>query len=327
MSHKNLKNRLMLLAKIILTTGLLYYVISLVDYEEISPLIAQLDVGLVISAIIVHIAAFAVMSYRWWLIMVASGNKIQYRKVISAYYLGLFCNNFLPTAIGGDVVRIVKLRSLGLDTNQLVFSTLIDRIIGLLAVIIMGIIGLNFSTSIHESIGNRSVTIVNSVSGFLFFISLLALNARIRDTVLRVILSKVRHWSKINNFLTYSHQNIEKLKRSKVIAKTILLSLVSQLLIVLTYYFIAKSLNIDLALNDFVLIVPIVAVFTSLPISVGGMGVREGIMVFLLGAIGVSTANAVSISLLYFAMLITITLPGGIFLLPGKRNVANSYAG
>lgn len=326
MTQKSLKNRLILLTKVALTTGLLYYVISLINYEELKPLIQQLDILLLFLAVAVHASAFLIMSIRWWLILISSGNHVQYAKVFSGYYLGLFSNNFLPTAVGGDVVRIIRLRADGFDTNQLIFSTLFDRIIGLLAVIIMGMIGLNFSVSIHEHIGSTALATVNIVSGIFFLASLIALNNRVRDIAFQLFIPKLKRWNKINNFLTYSHENIETLKKSKIIAKSVLLSLVSQLAIVFTYYITAQSLGAEVALADFILVVPIVAIFTSLPISVGGMGVREGVMVFLLGAIGVPTTTAVSISLVYFAILILVTLPGGIFLLTAKRNVENGYA-
>jgi uncharacterized protein (TIRG00374 family) len=321
MSQNTLKTKAILAIKISLTAGLLYYVSSLVDLNELKPLFARLDPSFIVVAVITHLGAFFIMSIRWWLILISSGKQIQYQKVFSAYYLGLFCNNFLPTAMGGDVVRIVKLKSEGFDLNQLIFSTLCDRIIGLLSIIIMGIIGLNFSVSIYESIGHNSLVLINIISGMLFLLSLAALHSRLRNSIVNFILIRIRLWSKLNNFLVYVHQNIEALKQSKILSKTILLSLISQLLIIVTYYCIARSLHIELALFEFVLVVPVVAIFTSLPISVGGMGVREGIMVFLLGAVGVLTTNAVSVSLMYLTILIFITLPGGIFLLSGKRDI------
>jgi len=324
MHQSIIKTKITFVLKSLLTAGLLFYVTTLVNLNEIKPIITQLDFSLLTIAIATHIIAFILMSIRWWLILVSSGKQVLYKKASAAYYLGLFCNNFLPTSMGGDVIRIVKLRSDGLDTNQLIFSTLCDRIIGLLSIIVMGIIGLNFSTSIYESIGYRSIVLTNIVSAMLFVLALAALNARVRDIIIKFILNRLRLWNKLNNFLIFVHQNVETLKKSRILAKTILLSLVSQILIVLTYYYIAQSIHIDLELFEFVLIVPVVAVFTSLPISVGGLGIREGTMVVLLSAIGISTTNAVSISLLYLTILIMITLPGGIFMLSGKRDIANS---
>jgi hypothetical protein len=324
MAQNIFKTKIMFAIKISLTTSLLYYVASLVNLNELRPLVTRLDGTLLAIAAATHMAAFFLMSVRWWLILVSSGKQIPYKKVFSAYYLGLFCNNFLPTAMGGDVVRIFKLRSEGLNTNQLIFSTLCDRVIGLLSIIVMGIIGLNLSTAIYESIGNRALLLVNIVSGMIGLFSLAPLNSGLRNTIMNFVLIRVRFWNKLNNFLTYGHQNIEALKKSRILAKTILLSLVSQLLVVITYYYVAKSLQIELGLLEFMLVVPVVAIFTSLPISVGGMGVREGSMVFLLGAVGVHTTNAVSVSLVYLTILILITLPGGIFMLSGKRNVAKN---
>jgi uncharacterized protein (TIRG00374 family) len=118
----------------------------------------------------------------------------------------------------------------------------------------------------------------------------------------------------------YCHKNLDTLKKNNVLPKTIFLSMISQLLIVVTYYLIGASLQIEVLLLEYVLIVPVVALFSSLPITVGGLGVREGVLVYLLSSIGVSTTNAVSISLVYLTLLNLITLPGGLFLLAGRRD-------
>ena len=322
------KTKITLALKLILTIGLLYYVTSLVNFDELTPLIMRMDFNLFLAAIFLHAAAFLIMSIRWWLILVSNQQHIEYKKIFSAYYLGLFCNNFLPTTMGGDVVRIAKLRAVGIDTKQLIFSTLSDRIIGLLSIVIMGIIGVNFSTTIQETIGEQSLIIVNIVSAFVILFFLLGMNSQLRNTFLEITLGKIRFWAKLNNFIVYCHQNIEALKHNTVLPKTILLSMIAQLLIVITYYLIGISLKVDLPLLEYILIVPVVALFSSLPISVGGLGVREGILVYLISNIGVSTANAVSISLVYLAILILVTLPGGLFLLStGHETVKKSCAG
>lgn len=326
MNYSNLKSGLTILVKLLLTTGLLYYVATLVKYEEIKPLVIELDISVLAVAIFAHIIAFILMSIRWWLILESSGKRPRYNEVLPAYYLGLFCNNFLPTAMGGDVIRVIKLRSNGFNVNQLIFSTLADRIIGLLSILALGIIGLNLSVSVQTSVGENLLFLLNVSSGILLIFCIAMLHPGIRQKIAAFILDKAKLWRKARNFLAYAHENIEALISGRILPISILLSIFSQLLIVVTYYYIAKSLHLHIDLLEFILAVPVVALFSSLPISVGGMGIREGTMVFLLGAAGVPTTSAVSISLLYLSILIFVTLPGGFFLLSMKRDASNMLA-
>jgi len=318
-----IKSKLAILAKITLTISLLYYVISLIDVNELKPIFSRLDIEYFIAAIILHVFAFFIMSIRWWIILNSSPHHIQYKNITAGYYFGLFCNNFLPTSMGGDVVRIIKLRSNGINTNRLIFSTIFDRVIGLVTIIVMGIFGINFSISIYNKIGNDSLFLVNIVSAISVLLFLTVLNSRIRSYLLDIFVSKIRLWNKLNNFIIYSHEYIESIKKIKTITSVTILSFMSQMLVVVTYYLISKSLHINISLVEYILIVPAVALFTSIPISVGGLGVRESVLVFLLGTIGISTANAVSISLLYLTVLILVTIPGGLFLLSGKHHANN----
>jgi len=323
MSSSNIKAKLTVFAKLALTVSLLYYVITLIDIGELSPLISKLNIGYFFAAITLHVVAFFIMSVRWWLILNSKSYHIHYKNIVAGYYFGLFCNNFLPTSMGGDVVRIVKLRSEGIDTHRLIFSTIFDRAVGLLTIIAMGILGINFSSSIYSKLGNNTLVMVNIVSTIFVLLFLTLLNSRVRSFFVKIIATKISLWNKLNNFIIYSHDFLESVKKTKTIALVILLSFCSQILVVITYYLISKSLHIEVALIDYILLVPTVALFTSLPISVGGLGVRESVLVFLLGTIGVSTTNAVSISLLYLTVLILVTLPGGLFLLSGKHRTEN----
>ena len=319
MPNSRFKNSIILSLKLLLTGLMLYYVMTLVDTEELKPLLTGLDKELLVSALLVHFIAFYIMSIRWWLILVSIGTHVNHARILPSYYLGLFCNNFLPTSMGGDVIRIAKMRAEGVNTNLLIFSTLSDRIIGLLSIIIMGIIGINTSIAIQDTMNQESLITINIVSCIIFLTLLLAMHSKLRNRIFQISVEKWTLPSKLNNLLVYCNNNLDSLKNNTLIPKVILLSLISQILIIICYYLIGKSLHIELSFMEYVLLVPIVALLSSIPISVGGLGVREGTIIFLLGAVGVSTPNAVSISLLYLAILILVTIPGSIFLLTGKR--------
>lgn len=303
---------------------MLYYVFSLVDVNELKPLISSIDKKLFVGAVAVHLIAFFIMSIRWWLILISIDKPVKYSRIFPSYYLGLFCNNFLPTAMGGDVVRIAKLRAEGVDTNLLIFSTLSDRVIGLLAIIIMGIIGLNTSAAVQETVNHEARLMINAFSCIVFISLLLIMHSGLRNYLFDKSIKKLALPTKLKNLFVYCNNSLESLKSNSLVPKVVLLSLISQLMIIICYYLIGRSLHVELHLMEYILLVPIVALLSSIPVSIGGLGVREGTIVFLLGAVGISTPNAVSISLLYLTVLILVTIPGSIFLLISKRNIDNT---
>jgi uncharacterized membrane protein YbhN (UPF0104 family) len=98
------------------------------------------------------------------------------------------------------------------------------------------------------------------------------------------------------------------------------LSLLAQHLIIISYIMIGYGLAIELSSAIYFSIMPIVFVTTSLPISVGGLGVRETTLVSLLTLFAVDMQTAIALSLFYFAIIIALTAPGGLVILSNRRS-------
>ena len=312
--------------KIALTAILLFSVANLLEFSTLKPLIYKANINYFFLALIFHFIAFYIMSLRWWLILRDVGKRLDYRSIFGVYYFGLFCNNFLPTSMGGDVVRIATLRAKGVNAAPLIFATITDRVIGLVSILLMGIIGINFSTSLHEILDSHIVVLINILSVSIISLGVLTLNTHIREHFIEFVVIQLKSFTKINNMFIFCHESLKSLKSSTTLYKAVLMSIVSQICIVVTYYLIGLSLGFDISFLEFVLIVPVVFLVASLPISIGGLGVREGILVILLNSIGVSTSNAVSLSFLYLSILIIVTLPGSLFLLTNKWRTRETYA-
>ena len=94
------------------------------------------------------------------------------------------------------------------------------------------------------------------------------------------------------------------------LVKVIFYSLTLQFAVIVNYWLASKSLGIPLNLGVFIFIVPVVSIISMLPISLGGIGVREGSLVFLMISLGAQNAKAAMCSLLLFAMLIVMGIIG-----------------
>jgi uncharacterized protein (TIRG00374 family) len=273
--------------------------------------IKNIDIRYVLGACLVHILAFILLSTRWWILYKAQDDKNSCTKAFKGYYFGLFFNNFLPTGMGGDVVRIIYLRKFGFATPLLISSTLLDRVIGLFSILLMGLIAIAISPKIAVSDSYYVGLVIFSLVAVMSIA--LASTSRCKDFVHRFILK-----SASNRILVALKSFLETINRYRnnrqQLLSAVCISLLAQHLVIISYFMIGISLGIDLAFYLYYTIIPIVFITSSLPISIGGLGVREGTLVALFTMYGTTTESAIALSLVYFLVLLSITLPGGIII-------------
>lgn len=310
-----------LFVKFAVTIFLLYWIFTLIDFPLLKNTVIDINFGYVILAGIMHLLAFLLLSSRWWILYSALDKKKSYKTAFKGYYFGLFFNNFLPTSMGGDVVRIIFLRKLGFNTSVLISSTLLDRVIGLFSIFLMGFIAIAVSPQVTLS-NNYYVALV-ALFGIAAAIIYFLFSVSCKNLVNR-FLSNIR-FRRIVDIVISLMETFHKYRNDRPrILLAICISLLAQHLVIITYVFIGLSLNIDLPIYMYFSMIPVVFITSSLPISIGGLGVREGTLIALFGMFGVSTELAVALSLVYVFILLVITLPGGVFIWI-KENIDIDY--
>lgn len=267
---------------------------------------------LFISAVAINISTFFLTATRWWLLLRHTGENVSWRHVLPSYYLGIFFNNLLPTGIGGDLVRTVRLKRRGLDLKALAASMIMDRAIGLLMMLLMATACAVWARDIPLDDKSRSLALI------VFTICLGAaalafspwagrllkyVQQRLRNT-------KLRRGVLEGLMMCYSYRSNPGLL---LLAAT--LSIVAQSLAIFSYIVLGHGIGLELAPASYFVIIPIVFMAAMLPISLGGLGVREGALVGLLILFGVDRQLAIGLSLLYLFALWLSTLPGALVLL------------
>ena len=100
--------------------------------------------------------------------------------------------------------------------------------------------------------------------------------------------------------------------KKMALVKILVFSFLLQFAVILNYYLAARALGIDLSLTSFLFIVPVITTIAMLPVSIGGIGLRENSLVFIMIALGAANDKAALCSLLTFMMLIIVGIIGGI---------------
>jgi uncharacterized membrane protein YbhN (UPF0104 family) len=212
--------------------------------------------------------------------------------------------------IGGDVVRIgvcstKQKKSIGLITT----SALLERIFGLLLVFILGTLAIFFlPDNLFKQLGADLIITLPLLSGMILVILIIAWFV-IRLMSLEWLKSKTKKVPILGVVINFIGQlgNIPM----KGIFMVAIFSALFQSSDIVASYCLAKAILIDLPLVVFFVIIPIVYLSTILPISLGGLGIREGVLTLLLTRIGIQSSDAVTLSFLLYLNRVFIGLIGG----------------
>jgi len=297
--------------KVSITLALASWLIVLIGKYDLANRLVEMNYLGAIFGLSIHILAFFVLIMRWQLILRMHSN-IAYRSLIRSYFIGLFSNNFLPSSIGGDIIRSSILFKQGIPVDALLLSSVSDRLIGMIVTLTICLVSLTIYSL--ESIENLPS------SQQMLTIGALAIVLPITGLALIDFCIRKFQWIKNSRFLYNSLTRIQQLaetfkKKPSIILKAIALSLGSTTLIICCYFILSLSLNIHIEFSLLCFVIPMSFIASAAPVSIGGMGVREGTVIFLLTTLGIPTEEAISLSVAYLCVLLLSTLPGGLLFL------------
>jgi len=257
-----------------------------------------------------HALGTYITAARWKTLLNTQGVKLSNMTLSSTVLIGSFFNNFLPTSIGGDVFRAYDASKKGnISLGSSASVILVERFSGVVSAATYAIIALflGFTTIGHQSI---IVPII-----IFFVVTLILALLIINPSLFRLgkITSKFRFMRKIADKLSNFYNTLISFKKYKVaLVEVLAFSFLLQFSVILNYWLASIALGIDLNLTAFIFIVPVVAVIAMLPISIGGIGLRENSLVIIMVAMGVNNEKAALCSLLILFMLIIMGVIGGI---------------
>jgi uncharacterized protein (TIRG00374 family) len=280
----------------------------MIEFDETQALVRKCQKEILILAPILLLAALLFAAIRWHNLL-ASLNIFKRTKELYGYYLiGLFYNIFLPGVIGGDIVRIALCardteRSVGIIT----VSVFIERVCGLVVLLIVGSIAiLCLPSEILASLGKPVVqaTVIFTTLCVTLIVLLFVIGRGFHG---KYFLENHRTGT-VNKFVKILNLVI-KLPFATLFS-LVAFSALYQTLTIVASYAIVKALGISVPLTLFFALMPMVYICTVLPISLGGLGVREGTLVFLLAKVGILKSDAIALSFLIFFNTVMVASMG-----------------
>jgi uncharacterized protein (TIRG00374 family) len=244
-----------------------------------------------------------------WHIILKKDINVPFPRLLSIYFIGMFFNNFLPTLVGGDVVKAYYLYRDSRKGGVSLASIFLDRYSGFTALMTITALA---TYSGYSLIANTSIPwlLFALLAGFVA-ISLVIWIDLFHGWVVR-ILNRVKLFG-INNKIDAFYKALMGYKGDRgVLLKIFFISVFIQVSIIVGYYILSRGIGMEMPLNYFFMFVPLATVVAMLPVSLAGLGIREGAFVFLFAKAGGTSAEALSISLLFFFIMVVVSLIGGV---------------
>ncbi len=312
-----MKNKKSALIRITVSFGLLGLLFWLMRHNirDIWSIISASNLNFLAAAAVFFVINVAMLAYRMKIIFLGENLSITLRESLELTFVGYFFNNFMPTAIGGDIVKAHYAARTNGKKLQSYASVFMDRFIGLYTYLVVAAVALVVDRGRFQLMTIRILVFLLVILGITGFV--IATNKAVARFMERFFarIKMFRLGERLNGVYNIVH---DYRNRRDVLVKSFSVSIVAQCLYFGIVYVFFLSLGARVNLGNVFLIMPVVT-FISMAPSMGGLGVREGAFVaFFATLTGKETAFAASLLLLLGFLLISV-IGGVIYLWWGLR--------
>lgn len=279
--------------KISITVLALFYVSTQVDFADIGQRLLQANLGWVLVGFLLFNLSLVVRAYRWLLLLRGIGETIRFQRLVSLYFAANFFNSVLPSGFSGDVVRAVEAAQ-DVPARTAAGTVLVDRATGLLALFLIGLAALpfrpdNFPNSLLWQ--TTAVCLIGLVGGFVM------LEGRLIRAAGRLVPGFLQPvWQKVDGVIT-----AVQACGWTAVWQAMGISILFNLMQVAWFTVVGLALSYAVPLTHYFLVIPFLSLAILLP-SIGGLGIREGLAPLLFASAGLSSEQAVALTLLVFAI-------------------------
>lgn len=290
--RRTVKQRLFSVAKVAISGLIIYWLSQKFDYANAIGRIGDVSVSTLLLIVCLSIAQITLLGLRWHLVGSWWQTAFRRRDAFVTLFAGLFFGQALPSSVGGDAVRVVLLsRNHGFAIRTAVFATLADRITGLLSLTLLSLIA---APTFFSSAASRGILPAGLdwktgpiIAAVLLFLALaiLVVSRRARDWLAELIRNTLERVLLISSINRYS------------LAGVFGLGVLSHIALLTSAFWWFSQIHSDMDVSAFFVLAPVALLFSALPISIGGWGVREASFVALFTLIGVSANDALLLGL------------------------------
>ncbi|HEX6315405.1 MAG TPA: lysylphosphatidylglycerol synthase transmembrane domain-containing protein [Gemmatimonadaceae bacterium] len=306
------------LARILATVAILALLAWWLPFDELVSAMGAVPAATWPLAVGVYLAAHLLGVVKWRGLVNAAGAGLRARQAGHAYYWGLFGNLFLPSLVGGDVVRAGVAMRQARSKSAIVLGSLVDRV--------QDVIGLGVIAGAGALLAPRALDEA-SRQIFVVFLSLMAAGGVAAVLVLRFFPARLAPF-KVRRLLVRVRQALRSTaSRPSALVVAFALGLALQTALILLNWELGRLIGIEIPLHVWFFVWPLAKIASLLPVTQGGIGVREAAQAALFAPFGVGAVQAVATGLVFEVVIITGGLLSGGIALVLRRGPAGREAG
>jgi len=296
--------------KVAVSLALLAYLFSITDLAALEERVRSADLLLLAAAVGSYVAMLVLATWRWQVLLEGLGVAAPLRRLTASYLVATFFNNFLPSNIGGDVVRVRDGSRITGSTAASLAVVGIDRILGFGALYVLAAAAFVLGGPVvREFAGARVVlaglAVLFGALAYIFF----------RPGTARAMMSASRL-----NRIEWIREQFEAAQgavhayraRMRTVWLAFAASLALQALAVWYYLAVARALRIPLSASAAFLMVPLCTLLQAVPVSFNGWGLREGLFTVYFGQVGLPQESALAFSLVGAGLMVLLSLSGAV---------------
>ena len=299
--------------RVLVSAAMLAFLVPRIHLASLFPSRQLSTLGWLVGGLAVYTLAVFLSTVRWGQVLEALDIPSHLPPLVSHTLAGMFVSNFLPSTVGGDVLRVARLSATNGQRHASLASVVVERLTGFLVLPFITLVALvGNPTLLHLGRASRlSLTLALGTLASLVVILLLVSSRRVGERFAG------RSWL---GFVGAVHLGLARLRRDPGAALGVLVSaLAYQLTMVAGAWMAGHAMGIQVGWSAMMAFIPIVAIAQVLPISVSGLGLREGALVLLLVPLGVTSGQAVAFGLLLYGMNMVVSLLGAPAFAVGPR--------
>jgi len=291
---------------------ILFFKIPLSDIKNV---IVSADLGWIIASFSLHSLGLLISAVRWRILIRAQDDDAPLLFLAKSYLVGSFFNNLLPTRIGGDAVRVWDGSRLSQSVLKSFAIVLVERLTGITVLLFFALGAAAFRLEMARNIPVIWAALIIGGAGIilliLFFSPLLIFIIRLLPDKKLLGKIKLKTISLRETVLSYR-------KKKPELARAMFWALLLQINVILHFFLIGKALNLSIGIVDYFIFIPLVHLIQLIPVTINGLGLREGAYLEIFKSYGIAGETAIAFSFIDLAFMLIVGIIGGIIYVTRK---------
>ena len=301
--------------KVLLRLGIsaaaLYFVLRSIDLPAFWDRVKGMDPSWILAALVAYVFMQGVAVWRWHRLLRAQHIEVDPRFLNESLWVSLFFNNFLPSNIGGDFIRIADTATAAGSKTLATMVIVVDRVLGLTALVLIASTGAFAASLFGMHMPGARWLFWATASGILAAILVIAI-PQLVATLLKPLRALNKPW--VTERADRLEEAVIKFRNAPMaLAGAFAGALVVQATVVVFYLLTARGLDVPMPAFLGAVLIPVSLVVQMAPVSINGFGVREAVFAFFFRRFGLPTDAAVALSLVSTGITMGLSLVGGYF--------------